>query len=628
MRGIALIGVALVAVAIVAGLIYGGGDATGPGPGAPGDPASSSDASTAEKAWFQREGMEGWTAIADGQPVPTTPAIRNTTGPYGGTVTLSINGDLGSIHPLDPDGATAQQLRGLIWDNLTGYENNQWTEVPKLATHWESSPDHLTWTFHLREGVIWSDGEPFDADDVVFTFTALFEPSFTSSTQDSLRDSQGRYPKVEKVDRYTVRFTLHEIDAIFLDHVSYVYIMPQHLWQQAHDERRFKQILRDKQPETLARMVGTGAFKLVDYKTAEAMVFARSNTHWRFDREGKRLPYADRVVYRVVPNLDTEYQKFIAGDFDVLDALRPEDYVDARAKSAERDFTVYPLGPSLGSNYLCFNQNPGKNPESGEPYVAPWKLEFFRKSEFRRAVSHAMDRQKMVDILLEGRGEPGYHYCDKANKSWYTPHAPTFEFDKAKARALLDGLGLKDTDGDGLRETPSGQRFSFEILTNSENTTRIKMGNMIKTDLRDVGLDATLRPIAFNTLIPLLRSQFAYDSVILGWASAVPPDPLGGKNIVPSTGELHMWYPQQKTPSTEWEAEIDRVFGEMGRSPELARRKELFDRVQVLMGEHQPLIYTVNSNVYSAVRNRFRNLKPCILRPYTYWNLFEVAVEK
>ncbi|MCI0343123.1 MAG: ABC transporter substrate-binding protein [Planctomycetales bacterium] len=630
----------LVAAVVASCGSRGGGAAGGPQAAGPTGGSAANDATPAtagkaggtERAASAADRLfdsvpERWTAVEDGRPVPVHPKVRDVTGDHGGTATFATAGDLGSVHPLKPEGATAQNIRSLVWDSLTTYDNARWEQIPNLARGWESTPDGLVWTFHLREGVKWSDGEEFDADDVIFTFEQLFHPDFVASTKNSFEDSQKRLPKVEKVDRLTVRFILQEIDAIFVAHVGFAPIMPQHVFQADADAKRFSEVGKDKTPEALKRLVGTGAFRLTDHKTEEVIVFERNPLHWRYGVDGKRLPYLDRIVFFVVPSQDTQFLKFLSGDFDVLEPLRPEDYEKARQHEATKGFTVFPLGPSLDTNYLCFNQNPGKSPD-GKPYVEPWKLDYFRRSEFRRAVSHGIDRQKIVDLLLEGRGRPGYDYTPEGNRTWHKPDTPKFPFDKTRARTLLDAMGLVDRDGDGVRETPDGHPFQFEIVTNTENDTRKKVANMIKSDLRDLGLDALNREMSFKTLVPLLQSQFAWEAVILGWASGVPPDPLSGKNILLSQGELHMWYPQQKSPSTPWEAEVDRVMGEVSRTVDLPARVGLFRRVLDILGEQQPMIFTFNANLYVGARNRFRNLKPTLLRPHTYWNHYELAIAR
>ncbi len=567
-------------------------------------------------------------APPDPHPRPADACVCDVRGNHGGVLTLAVSGDLGSLHPLKPEGATDQQVRSFIYDKLVDYDNKEWKTSPNLAKGWEVSPDGLVWTFQIRKGVEWADGKPLTADDVIFTFEELLKPEFVAGEKDLLKDSQGRLPTIEKVDDLAVRFRLHEVSALFLEYIGSTPIMPKHRWERAAAEGRFSQILKDMTPAGLQEMIGTGAWRIADYKTAEAIIFERNPRHWRFDRDGKRLPYAEKLVLRIVPSQDTMYVKFIAGDFDLLEPLRPEDYEDARGKEKDKDFTVHALGPSLNTNYLGLNQNPGKNPETGEPYVAPWKLPYFQKTEFRQALSHAMDRQGMVDNLLKGRGVPLYSFTPPGNKIWFNSEAPRHEFDKARSRALLDGLGLVDRDKDGIRETPEGQRFSFTILTNADNTTRIQMGAMIQKDLADVGIEVNVKPISFKTLIPLIQSQFSYEAYILGWASGVPPDPLMSKNALLSSGENHYWHPQQKSPVTPWEADIDRVLGEMSRTVDMEKRKTMYPRIQHHLGEQEPMIFTISANLYIAARNRFRNMKPTLLRPHTYWNHYELAVTR
>lgn len=569
-------------------------------------------------------------APADPLPKPAEPYVRQVRGNHGGTLTMAVPGDLGSLHPLKTVGATDQQVRNFIYDGLTDYDNKEWKVIPGLATKWEHDAAGLVWTYTLRRGVQWSDGEAFDADDVVFTYTELFKESFVGSEKDILKDSQGRLPTVEKLDAHTVRFTIQERSALFVSQMSNAKILPQHQWQQAADENRFMEIL--KVGDDLTKMIGTGPFKIANYKTDEVIIFERNARHWRYDQDSKRLPYVDQVVIRIVPDQNTMYAKFLAGEFDLLEPLRPEDYEDARAKSTaaqgtDQAFTVHPLGPSLNTTYICVNQNPGKNPETGEPYVEPWKLEYFQNVKFRHAISHSIARQQIVDIVLKGRGVPLYTFTPPANKVWYYEHSPKFEYDKEKAKALLEEIGLKDTDGDGIRETPDGKKFSFVVYTNTENSTRVQTITMLQKDLADVGLEVIPKPITFTTLVSMLQSQFNYEAFVLGWASGVPPDPLQSKAIVRSDGELHVWHPQQKKASREWEQRIDDLINTMAITVDQAERKTQYDQIQEILGNQQAMIFMYSPNLYVATRANIRNLKLDILRPYTYWNLYELMIE-
>lgn len=551
---------------------------------------------------------------------------RDVHGSHGGTITLAVPADLGTLHPLKSVGATDQEVRQLMYDSLAGYDNEKWDNEPGLAKSWDVSPDNLVWTFHLRHGIHWSDGAPFTADDVVFTFTELFRESFIGSEKDILQDSQKRLPRIEKIDDHTVRFTLYEVNALFLDHISNPKVMPKHKWEKAASEGKFMEILKVGDP--LADVVGTGPFRIAEYKQDEVIVFERNPHHWRCDADGKRLPYADRVMFRIVPDQNTMYTKFKNGDFDLLEPLRPEDYEDAQANAAAKDFTVHRLGASLLTSYFCVNQNPGSNPETGKPYVEPWKLKYFQMQEFRQACSHAIDRQAIVDNVLSGRAEPLYDFTPPANKLWHTADTPKFPLDRAKANALLDRIGLATRDTDGIRKTPEGQRFSFVVNTNTENNTRKKILTMLQKDFADVGIEIVPQPVTFNTLVEGIRSQFTWEAFVLGWASGVPPDPLQSKSIIQSFGESHNWYPQQKAPATEWETRLDALVKEMLVTVDRAKRKGINDQIQRILAEQQPMIFLYSPKMYVGTRNKFQNLKCSILRPYTYWNIYEIAVTK
>jgi peptide/nickel transport system substrate-binding protein len=168
--------------------------------------------------------------------------------------------------------------------------------------------------------------------------------------------------------------------------------------------------------------------------------------------------------------------------------------------------------------------NPGKNAK-GKYFVEPWKHKLFADVRFRRAVSHAIDREGIVKSVLQGRGIPLYTPYTSANKVWFDPNVPKFEYDPAKANALLDEMGLKDTNGDGIRDTPDGHPVEFTLHTNSENNLRKAFGTVIADNLKKVGVRVNFQPLEFNTLIVHLREDFEYESILLGLSSAVPPDP-------------------------------------------------------------------------------------------------------
>ena len=551
------------------------------------------------------------------------PAVQDVTGKYGGTLTWAEQGtEIDTFHPLVSSSATSSELRTMVFDPLVAYDNHLWKHRPALAWKWDHSEDGRAWTFHLRKGVKWSDGQPFTSRDVVFTFGTVFDPRIPNSDVDGFRVGDAPLPACEAVDDHTVRFTLHAVDALFLVHIGSVVISPAHLWEDT--------MTGDKPtyPEAMGTdlegpIVGTGPFRIVEYKAAERIVYERNPYSWKQDRAGNRLPYVERAIVQFVKDASTRSYQFLDGNQDTITDIPVPDYDQFKAKEEQGAFTLHRLGLSLNVNWICFNQHPGKDPASGEPFVAAHKLRWFQDRRFRRAMSHAVDREGLVKLFLGGKGAPIYGQTSPSNKSWYADHTK-FEYDPARAAALLDEMGLADRDGDGVREDAEGHRVSVELSSNVDNDLRIKILAQLKADWAKVGVEGVMRPLNFNELVSQLEDGHRWECILLGWGSGVPPDPLNGKNIHLSSGRLHVWYPKQETPANEWEAENDRLIAAMDREPEEEARKALWAKYVEHEAQEQPIIYLFASNAYAATKKRLMNVKASVLRPQTWWNVEEL----
>jgi peptide/nickel transport system substrate-binding protein len=277
----------------------------------------------------------------------------------------------------------------------------------------------------------------------------------------------------------------------------------------------------------------------------------------------------------------------------------------------------------VATKFIWFNLNPGTN-DAGEPYVTPHKREWFENRMFRRAVSHAIDREGMVQAVLQGRGNPLYEPMTIANKKWYYPDMPRFKYDPDKSRALLDEIGMVDRDGDGVREDKDGNKVEFILYTNSENTVRKGLGTVAMDNLEAVGVECSLSPVEFNTIINHIRSDRKYEAILLGLTGGVPPDPALSRNVWLSSGVTHQWHPEQESPARPWEAEIDRLMDVVVTETDFEKRREAFNNVQRIIGEQQPLIYLAREYLVVAVNDDFKNVRPSVLRPHVMWNIYEI----
>jgi len=561
------------------------------------------------------------------EPVTADPPSANACEPgkHGGTLSWCELGELSTFNPIVSADATADELRPLLFDSLVSFDNGRFETTAGLAHAWEHSKDGLVWTFRLRQGVRFSDGKPLTADDVVFSFETSFHPKIENSIKDGFRVGDAPLPEVVKVDDHTVEFRCKAVNALMLVAVGNVAIVPAHRWRetvQAENPTFAQKMLATDDPKTV---VGSGPFRLVRHDPGEAILYERNPYSWRTDAAGNRLPYLDRLVVLLAKDQNTRTLKFLNGDYDVLNDLPVPDYDQFRAKAKEGWFTLKRAGLSLNTSWVTFNQHPGKGAD-GAPFVAPHKLAWFRDVRFRRAMSHATDREGLVKLLLEGKGEPVYGQTSQGNATWYAP-TTRYELDPAKANAILDEMGLTARDTDGVRKDASGKRVEFELMTNVENNMRVKAIEQLKQDWAKVGVAVVARPVNFNELVTQLEDGHRWDAILLGWGSGVPPDPLNGKNIILSSGRLHCWHPQQVTPDQPWEAEVDALVAQMSGLFEEKERIPLWHKVLEIHGQQQPQMYLYAQNGYAVWKSRVKNVRCSILRPMATYNAEELWVE-
>lgn len=525
-------------------------------------------------------------------------------GSPGGTLTLATISDPKSFNPIVAKETSTTIFTGLIFEGLTRVNGVSLEVEPHLAKSWSVSEDGLTWTFQLREDVVWQDGEKFTSDDVVFTFNDLiYNPQIPTSSRD-IFTIDGKFFRLEKIDNYKVRFILPKKFAPFLMSLSQE-ILPKHVLEKSLKEGKFNFTWGiDTPPE---QIIGTGPFKLVKYLPGEKVILEKNPLYWKKDQAGQRLPYIEKIVYLIVQSQDTAFLKFKEGQIDYY-GMRGEDYPDLKPKEKEGNFTVFNTGPAFGENFLVFNQNQDINPQTKKSFVEPKKLNWFRNKNFRKAIAQAIDKEAIIKIVFNGLGIPQHSSMSPASGFFYNPNVKEYEYNIEKAKMMLKEEGFEDRNGDGFLEDRQGNRVEFSLHTNSGNTERIKIAQIIRKDLERLGLKVNFMPLEFNLLVSKLDSTYDWDAIVLGLTGGI--EPHFGANVWQSSGQLHLWYPRQKKPSTDWEGRIDEIFNLAVQELDRNKRKILYDEWQVIVSENLPLIYTVLPMSIFAVRNIFGNLYP------------------
>lgn len=544
----------------------------------------------------------------------------------GGRLVIATFGDPKTFNPITATEMSSRDIYRFLFNTLVNYDWPSQQATPGLAESWSVEADQKTWTFKLRKGVLWSDGKPFTADDVLFTYNdVVYNTNIVNVTSDMVREDNKDF-KVTKIDDYTVQIVTPDIFAPLLDAVYNVYILPKHMLTQAVKENRFPAAYGvNSDPRDV---VGTGAFRLKRYKSGESTLLERNPNYWEVDKKGQRLPYLDNIIYVVVPDAKAASLRFLSGESDINEVIYPDEYDHYKEESAKGHFQLFDLGIGPERGFIWFNENTYTNQKTGKPYVDPKKLKWFRNQKFRQAVSYAIDRESIVKALYAGRGVPNYGFETAANPKWQNTNVMRYPYDLAKARALLAEIGIKDRDADGYLKDSDGNTIEFTLNTNTGNDVRNKTALMIQEDLKKLGFKVNFQPVEFNELIDRIDVSRQYDCILLGLGGG-SADPYNGINNLRSDAFSHDWFPLQKTPSTPWEARIDYLMNANLKTLDYQLRKKDYDEVQAILSEQVPMIYTASPFSYAAARSDLRNLRPTVQSYYRVtWNAEELYFKK
>ena len=558
-------------------------------------------------------------------PLPDPPVVVNSEpGIRGGHIIIGEPGEPKTFNPITAnESSSIDILRFMFW-NLLNFDAPSQKVEPGLAEFWTNSPDGKTWTFRLRKNLRWSDGAPLTADDIVFTWNDIvFNPKIDNVTRD-LFIINGKPFTVTKVDDLTIQVVTPEVYAPFLEAFGAgLPIMPRHILEKSVADGTFTTTYAaNSNPE---EVVGSGPFRLKEYKPGQYTILERNPYFLEVDKKSTRLPYFDNVIFTTVPSLDALTLRFLSGESDVDDFVFPSDYDRFKAAADQGKFTLLEPGTGLEMSFFWFNQNTGTNSKTGQPYVDPVKLKWFRNTKFRQAVSYAINRDAIIQSVFSGRAVPAYGPETSGDPKWQNTNTPTYPYNPERALELLKEIGIEKRKGDDFLTDSNGNKIEFVFNTVVENETAKKTAVLIANDLQKLGMKVILQPIEFNSLVTKIDDTYDYEAILLGLAPGSAADPANSMNVYKSSGFTHQWFPRQKTPSTDWEARIDYLMDDQMKTLDYAKRKKDYDEVQEILGEQQPMIFTVTPMYYAAIRSNIGNVRPTVFGGYrATWNAEEL----
>ncbi len=492
----------------------------------------------------------------------------------GGTFTRSLPANIVTLNPVIASDTLSYLAYKWIYDPLIDM-NDRMQPIGVLAKSWETSANGKTTIFHLRRGVKWQDGKPFTADDVIFTYDAAMDPKVDAINK---RPAFAMVRSVEKVDAFTVRVRWKAPYAPGL--ASWVfYIMPKHIYAypKGHGED-FNNNPRNDKP------VGTGPFVFSEWQRGRRLVL-KANLNYFAGR-----PHLDRLVFKIIPKSQVQLAAFKTGRLDLV-ALSPEQW-----KNMGRDASLTSsawLFSYLAHQFFFIGWNmDGSNP-------------FFRDARVRRAMTAAMNRQGVVDKLLDGHGIVGagpFFPRGWANN----PSVKPIPYDPAAASLLLDKAGWKDSNGDGVRDK-NGKPFSFECLVPAEAPQFTRFLEIFQQDLRRIGVEMTIRKVEWSVFLERTH-RHSFQAFLSGWSLGDDPDPFqlldsSQARLLPSgmgVGQNNVSYSNP---------EVDRLIAEEERTIDRARRKKLFQRMEVIVARDQPMTILFWNVSLAAVRKTFQGVE-------------------
>jgi len=513
-----------------------------------------------------------------------------------------------TFNPILITDSTSGALTGDLFESLTRL--NPVTTLPEagLAEKWDIAPDSKAITFHLRHGVKWFDGRPVNARDVLFTLDVIYDPKVPNSIRPAITIDH-QHIIAEAPDDYTVVMHLPKPFAPLLYSIG-IPVMPAHILEPVWKAGNFNHTWGIDTPPD--KLVGNGPYHMTHYAQSQLVRYDRNNDYWMKDEHGGQLPRLHGQTVTIVQDQNAEYLRYLSGQIDVYGPRTEEvsPLLD-KVKNKELGITVQQIGIDTGSLFFTFNRNPRHYVKNG---VTNPKLDWFTDLKFLQAMAHMMDKKSMIDLVFHQLAVPAVANISPENKIFHNPNLKDYDYDPKLAADMLEAAGYHLAKP-GVRTDPKGNRLEFDLTTNTGTPERNEMCTIFKQDVESLGIKVNYRPLEFTTLVDKLDSSFDWDCVLIGFTGGIEPN--DGANFYRSSGNLHLWNPNQPKPAAPWEAEIDTLLDQGASEMDPNRRAPYYWRIQQILHDQLPILETVRQQRYSSWKNSLENYQPKV------WGLYK-----
>ena len=529
----------------------------------------------------------------------------------GGTLYLALSGSPQSFlfyGTLDNNAYTVigQTMTGLV--ELHPVTN---AILPGLAESWETSEDGKEVTFHLRD-VKWSDGTPLTADDVIFTFEAFIMNTVAKGnsvdrfTIVDATDGVKKAVQWVKIDDRTVKAVLPSPFGPFFMNLSHAYIYPKHKLASKIDMSRPDSVNEQWLTNVaLSEIVANGPYRIVEYVMDQKVVLERNPYYWKVDRFGNKLPYFDKLEYLIVSDAEVRLAKFMAGEIDHM-AVSASDFPMLKQKELDGGpFTIFmaqPTQPTPSPVHISFNFDVDK----------PQLQQLFTNTEFRRAMEYLLNRDRIIDEVYNGLAIPGAGLVLPSNKAFYNPKIEEImrSYNPEKAKAILDQLGLKDTNKDGIREFADGKPVEFTLTVQSSPQDYQDIALIFKEDVEKAGIKVNLQ-ILESSLTGNMFGAGSFEAGIRAFGNQ--PDLELRKAIWQPGTQLYYWHYSVLDKENlvaitdkmfDWEVRLYELFDLGSITTDVEKRKLVYDEVQEIYHDVLPVIFVSKEmNLWGASKS-------------------------
>jgi len=528
-------------------------------------------------------------------------------GKLGGSWRTIMNEDPKSFNSLiaEQDSSTSAVV-GNFHDYLLEFdtEERQWKERiarPEIIIDEKNGTMKVIYT--LRDDLYWSYYDSnrkvrVTSDDVIFWYDEIEgDPECQSSGYYgqflTMPDGSEAHVDIQKIDgrRFAFNFPRIVAEPLLSTNMDFG---ARHIYEPAKREggaEKVRSILNvSVDPKTIPSM---GEWFLVEYTPGQRLVYKRNPDYWRKDANGVSIPYPQEQIVRIIPDENTKLLLFTNGETETY-GLRPED-LDALVNKGDGSYTVFNSEGALSAAFWTFNQNPfNKN----KPHY-----EWFTQKEFRQAMSCLLNRDRINAQVYRGLAEPKLNIFPEPNPYYNPDITLQYLFDTERALELLHSIGFK-RDFFGIMRDSKNRRVQFNLTIRSESTMNQDIASIIRDELSKIGIKLNIRVIDFQKMVEQLFTSFEWDSMLMG-LSGSNIFPSQGSNVWPSSANLHLWYPNQEKPATEWEARVDYLYNEGRFTIDREKAQEIWDEFQLIILEQCPMIHLMRSRGFFAINNRW-----------------------